>query len=291
MNGNRITLADLTDKFLRGYQGLPAASYANWSNAVMHLLRYGSKLQLSREFVRGWLQYTASNLAPNTCNRVRSRVRTFFRWLVENRYTPVDYHSGIEWVIAYQKKVRGMITTEAFEQLRDHAPNESLRWAIVLGYYTGMSWVDVCTLMWKHVDLDSLMIRKVRYKVRGRTAMDATIPVLEAGELHSELLRRLEITGNNPEGYVHPELAGRLLREHIHDSNEFTRLARRLGMEGVTFTSFRNTVCTRLANDPQINMEIARRLTGHSNYQQLLKYATKHDDVLRQHLTRHLAAQ
>lgn len=291
MNAPRITLQDLTDKFLRQYQTLPPQSFQNWKNAAYHLVRYGAKEALSRDFVRGWMKYTSDNLAANTCNRVRSRVRTFFRWLADNRYTSIDYHSGIEWSIAYQKKIRRLVSAEDFEKLRDSAETESLRWAIVLGYWTGMSWVDVCTLKWEHIDWDHLMIRKVRYKVRGRTSIDATVPILEAGELHGELLRRKDITGGSPDGYVHPELAGRLLTECVHDSYEFTRLARRCGFKDTTFTSFRNTVCTRLANDEDVNPEIARRLTGHSNYQQLLKYATKQDDVLRQHLSRHLAAR
>ena len=291
MQQHRITLQELTEKFIRQYNGLPAQSFQNWKNAMYHLIRFGAKEQLSREFVRGWLKYTTDNLAPNTCNRVRSRVRTFFRWLAENRFTQVDYHSGIDWVIAFERKKRIVISRDNFELLRDSAPSESLRWAIVLGYYTGMSWVDCCTLMWKHVELEGPIIRKVRYKVRGRTSMNATIPVLVAGELHNELQRRFEITGGSPEGYVHPELAGRLLRERIHDSNEFTRLARKCGLDGVTFICFRNTVCTRLANDPEVHPEIARRLTGHSNYQQLLKYANKDEVVLRDHLSRHLAAR
>lgn len=130
--------------------------------------------------------YSDHNWSPNTRNRVRIQLSTFFQWCRQRNYMAKD-NDPIEGLrkLPVMQASRLFIPVQRFPELLDVAERRHPRdrMMVALGLYAFLRAGEVAALQWQDIDLDSLTIDLVRPKVQDRDRM----PICD--ELAEELTR------------------------------------------------------------------------------------------------------
>jgi integrase len=91
---------------------------------------------------------------------------------------------------AEKSLVKDVLTTDEINILaKTKVGNEQVRNAFLFSCFTGLAWIDVKELKWKHIDMRNLMLKKTRAKSKELTSM----------QLHKSILSLLPEKGKSEE--------------------------------------------------------------------------------------------
>ena len=127
---------------------------------------------------------------------------------------------------------RRPFTVEELKLIREEATGE---WEsmILFGLYTGQRLGDLATLRWNHIDLQSEELRLQTNK----TGRSVTIPL--AAPLLNYLVTKA-VTPDDPNAFLHPELAEAYAKSSSTVSNQFTSLLVQCGLRKSASHSSKN---------------------------------------------------
>jgi len=242
-----------------------------------------------------WIKHVTSfpsnkNSTGVICNRraekYRFAVTAYLRWLYLMGAITQDPSGCMPKLNATPSGPKFIFTHEEYLRMvkfgTDHGGHATALWLVILGYHTGMSLVDCCTLRWEQVELPDdgpCFISRVRSKMASRLGTKAvcTIPILAGSELwvwFKKLQRQAKYEGVPAKDFVCNEAAELALEyrpgptfmmtHYISDALGEDRKAR-------TFRHLRNTFASRLINSGADSVLVSK-MTGHQTLTQLAAY-------------------
>lgn len=240
-----------------------ADNYRDWCIAMVSIIH----IWIDSMVARGW--------SHATIHKAINNVGGLFRWLLkfgiiaQNPFRLIDHRRNQGWI-----NPKGAITEEEYVLVRDAAAAYQGRYniygAIVCGWHTGLSLIDISLLKWSAIDLRNYSMSVVRTKIKSlkRTVV---IPIIPYAELH---LLLVEIRKAQPpeEQYVFPELASDQLLDCSPTVRKvMSRMFRKALTGRKTFHSLRHGFASRIANSG-VNLAVAAKLTGISELSTLQGY-------------------
>jgi integrase len=165
---------------------------------------------------------------------------------------------------------RKIFTHQEVRALLEVSPEE-WKTLILCGYYVGGRLMDMVTLPWEAVDLESgtIVYRQSKTVRAGKTGRIVEVPI------HPDLeARLLALAGDNPHGYLCPTLSQVSPDGRSGLSNQFSRLMAKVGIDPQrvkvgkhffsrkSFHSLRSSFTSALAN-AGVASEVRMKLTGH----------------------------
>lgn len=209
-------------------------------------------------------------LQASTINVKGRHIRAFLRWCEDMGYIE---KAPIKMVVSHHvraKPLPSIFTQQEYERIKEFTRGTNHYFMTIVGYYTGMSMVDVCYLRWACVDMERLFIETNRIKMawRGPEASHFMVPFLANSDLHI-LLQEIQGEGTNKfnnanDGFVHPDLKGAYDYRSAMLAFSYHRMLKKLGITGKSFKNWRNTFMSHVANSGA-NMGLAVKLTGHKD--------------------------
>lgn len=222
--------------------------------------------------------------------RVRMDVlKAFSSWMERMDYVDPGPHHYVERIRCPIRLQPPVFTTEEYELLKKEAHGDKYYLLVVCGWATGLRISDICTLKWKSVDFDQLMITTCPRKTI-RTGKEVKISIEPDGDLHKHLLlmqKHIDIH-YEPEKwteYVSPAIARAYHKGRNSPSVWFRNLLERCGLRdsGKNFHTFRHTMHSRLAN-AGIPFPIAAAITGNTDPLVFQRYVRPSDRAIREAL-------
>jgi integrase len=178
---------------------------------------------------------------------------------------------------------REVFTPEEVRALLNVA-SEEWKALILAGYYLGGRLMDMATLSWDAIDLDSGIV----FYTQNKTGAKVEVPI------HPELEERLlSIAGDNPRGRLCPALAQTAADGRSGLSNQFARLMAKAGLDQhkaktgtnvfskKSFHSLRHSFSSALAN-AGISADVRMKLTGHKSVDVHQRYTHMQLEPLKQ---------
>lgn len=252
---------------------LPQISEKIYVNVAKHWIPFANGKNLGPKLMLEWNEYCLTRMrelgaATNFVMKWHQRVRAYLRWLMVMGVITVDPGVALKSPSKPPSKPKKIFTHEEYRKLVERAPTQTIAWLLVLGYHTGMSLVDCCTLEWDEVKLPEsgpCYIQRIRSKMHGRhgTRATATIPVLPGGELWVWLKR---IEKYRDLGPVSVDAC-----ESYHDGSLNWALVQFFKNDERSFQHLRNSFCSRLINSGT-DAVLVSKMTGHSSLTQLADY-------------------
>lgn len=300
-----VTLAAAVDLYLRKAQRDNAPkTFKSYRDALFSFMRFaGTRDIISREpkewmfemvdVIEGWRKsMTLRSFSRSTIYSYDNKLAVFFNFL--HRFDLITHNPynlvGTRPVVATRRYP--LFSAEEYEYMKERGLGRPRQYFLtVVGYNTGMSLVDCCTLEWPMVDLNRCMIIKVRKKTeRFGDACQAHIPIKPSGDLYNLFLWMRDKWDSDRRvrpDYVFPQLSNDYLQCSQNIINTMSRfIQNRCGMEDRTFATFRRTWMSIMANSGA-NIALAMKMSGHTNADTFAKYVQPDLKVL--HDTMHKA--
>lgn len=214
----------------------------------------------------------------------------FFSWCVRSGFLIFNPMSKVTKLVKPQER-KPIFTHAEYELMKERAKGKLIYGMIVLGYNTGMSLSDCCFLKWAEVDMEELVIRRVRHKMR-RFKKEAIIPIIPGSDLHEYLKFRRDVKPDkwlhvDDHEYVMPEWAFRYKTIKGHNvAQHVTRFLTKCNLylpHRRNFTTFRHTFASNLVNSG-CSVVAACDIMGHSNPKTLLGYVKPDVSAMRARL-------
>lgn len=229
-------------------------------------------------------------------NRYRSAVRGYLKWLYLMGAIERDPGDCLPRLKKQPLPPKEIYTHEEYLHMVKYGEELGSRstelWLVILGYHTGMSLVDCCTLNWNEVHLvddGPCFIRRMRAKLVTRlgTKSMCTVPILAGGELWVRLKRlqsRREMEVDRIAGveFVHHAASLWYGENHQNASHAMCRfISGALGKDRGerTFRNLRNTFASRLIN-AGTDCVLVSKMTGHQTVQQLAEYVIPNQEAM-----------
>jgi integrase len=238
-----------------------------------------------------FLEGVAGAMAGYTGNRTeqnRLMVRTFEIWLNKCGYT----NSSWTHMVKSQKVEVIRRTPVAYSEycaLLGASYDPKITHLLKVMWMTGFALVDACLLEWGQIDMQQLVIRKVREKTKNPSKTPCIIIIVHGSDLHLHLEAlyrdRLKTVGQYPSvnghHYVDNDLSALYLRKAANKTQaSLDRLTHNLGMRKIRWHDFRATFCTAaMAVSDPVTVSVS---TGHADPKQLAHYATPSLDKQRE---------
>lgn len=292
-----VTLADAVDGYLESLKGhlLPRTIEVNGTIASEFLRFIGSKHGLrgkyGAELIDGLARKTqawvnsmiAEGLKPSTIHWKMCTIRALFNWCIRFGYMTVNPAAFVR-MPPVPSITKPIYTHDEYLKIINAAKGTHNYWLVVCAYRTGLSMVDICNLKWESVDMINLMISLRRQKMKRKGAGAVTVPFVEGSDIHECLLTLQDAEVNDAwpgPGYVHHGLARMYQTEDSSVVRSYKRLLAKVGIEGRSFKSWRNTFISKLANSG-VNHVVACKMSGHSNPAQFAAYVKPDVVAMRQ---------
>lgn len=167
-----------------------------------------------------------------------------------------------------ERKPRVPFTEAEYQKL--HSNTEGFwQHAIALSYWTGLRLSDICCLEWDSIGDSEIVVWTLKYDAR--VAIPLSEPLIGDGALAMTILAMMS---GGDKKYVFPEQRREMLdpAKRAKFSVYFTRIARRLGIEGKSFHCLRHSFVTRLKRSGKSLEEIGR-IVGHAHEETTKGYA------------------
>lgn len=282
------TLEELSkDYFKTEFSERAPNTVRNHTFYLNEFVQFICKRKIDPYSYQDWTKYAFRKWSPQTakCLALAASSR-FLNWMVMMGHMDQSPHKVTKAPLVKQAPPREPFTSEEVEKLKSVAKseNQSLYWAIVCGWETGMAIGDVCMLTWAEVDFAEHIIVIYRLKTKER----CIIPFREGGECEAILQEKftkqsIEYPNRPQDGilYVDSNLAYLYKRGSGSVSLLFSAIRKKAGVD--LFKSFHNlraSYCSRLAN-AGIQTTLACQMTGHKNPEIFKHYVTP--DIVRIH--------
>ena len=254
-----------------------------------------------------WMQAVMSRVSRKKCNKTgfisnghavkyRAYVKSYLTWLYTVGAIEVNPSDCLPKVRSPVPAEKTVYTHEEYLRMvaygEEHAIWTTHLWILMLGYHTGMSLVDCCTLQWNMVDLPEdgpCFIKRIRTKLELRygTKASCTIPIIAGSELwrwFKGLQRRYLAEMDRRDGteFVHQQAANFSLDSFVTptvEMNAFIEAALGKDRNGRTFRHLRDTFCSRLIN-AGVDSIVVSKMTGHQKVTQLAVYVVPDQTTL-----------
>ena len=232
------------------------------------------------KIMNDWSDHLLSiKLAPVTTQMFQQKLRSVFRWIDLNGWTDFCPNKWLKTIRIPERKKK-LVTYDEYCALRDNMARSYYRWAVVCAYHTGMAASDVYLLKWAEVDMDNLVITRVRKKMI-RFGKPCIIPIVPGSDLY-EWLKIMRENAQPDAEYVCPALANLML--YSDPKNVYVKFSasvnRVLPGRKITFHCFRHTFVSNIANSG-MNLAVACAITGHSSPDMFKKYVKPNIEALR----------
>lgn len=188
-----------------------------------------------------------------TCNRYLALLRAALNLAVEKEL--LDRAPKIKLFKEDNRRER-VVTRGEYDLLLRSTNSEQLKRAIILGYWTAMRLGEICRLTWDDINLQN---RTIRIRV-SKSGKPRTVPI------HSELLAHLKrwCSENPREQDVIAYLDTTI-------SRYFSRLVRKLGLDGVVFHSLRHSALSNLRR-AGADIHVLQSISGHCTLSMVQRY-------------------
>jgi integrase len=228
----------------------------------------------------------ASEFTPGFQAKLWMVINRFCRWGFETGRMKINPTSGVAGIPKVPQQAREVFTRDEYEAMLAMAKSrpefDLARYMIIVGWYTGMAFKDACTLEWHNVDMERCVITLQRNK----TGSEAIISFEVEGELHNELLLRLEEVKRLYGGRVLPSFPVCVKAYSANHTAEYQLrcLFRTCGIpKGKTFHNFRATMISSLVKN-NASTPVAMKIMGIKTTSVFAAYATIEADQVRKEL-------
>lgn len=244
-----------------------------------------------------WEEWTASREGAMATER--RQVSSFFNWMIGKGYVlqnPIG-HAKPKLLTAGRRLVRRVIPYNDWLRVLLHFRDSGqfdFEWCWGCGYECAFSLADSLMVSWDEIDLSTLVITRVRHKMRTRTSTTCSVPVDPGGEFAKTLERA--VTRRRFQTHTFPNwpgkkeyvLPGQVACFKLHGFldqglNEQLKLGQRAaGIEAVPMHSLRFARLTLLANGGIIPATVMARMSGHASVEMLQQYIAPDMGLLRE---------
>ncbi len=198
VDGGRLKLRNTTVGNYKAYY----EAFTEWMQ--VHYSEVTALANVTPEMAEAFMKHIGADFSEGTFNKYLQFMKTFYNVLledkritgVENPFKDVERKDGT----FYSKSE---LKAEQVADIIEHADGE-LKALLCIGYFTGLRLGDCCTLLWKEVDMDELLIRRTPRKTAGHVK-DKAVKSLRLGipPYLATVLATLSRKGT----YVLPEMA------------------------------------------------------------------------------------
>ncbi len=213
-------------------------------------------------------------------------IRRYLKWAERQDLldkNPIDMARPPFRAPRFDELPRIAFNDERYRKLRMEANGHWVDWIFVLGWNTGMSMIDCCTLRWGEVDMERCLIRRRRVK----TNVEFTIAFDIGGELHEALKLKLARAGGNPgpSEWVDKQIGSMVTAGGDPDAQGVREAANRFFAAAgcppnERFHAFRHAFASRMVNAGNDPITVAK-ITGHRSLEQLASYVHTDERALR----------
>jgi len=239
---------------------------------------------LSVESYTAFVEHLLRRVKTGTARKIRDHCSAFLKYCEHCGYIRCSPDRVVPRIKPpYRNSIRRFITLEEYQQIRTEAEGTIYEWALICAYYTAMSMVDICKLRWENVDMEQLVVHRVRQK----SGRKCTIPFFSGDDMHKALLflwdEHLEVEnhcyGSALLSYVSPSLFVGYQASQSKVSMDLKVIIKRVRPD-CSFHDFRHTGATALANSG-VPFTLAGQVTGHSNINMFARYIRPDIQALR----------
>lgn len=303
-----VTLANLWQVYI-GMRNIRPTTIQRIEDAARKFCRFfeskdygGLGHKLSPGGMVEWMQHlrefrsdtrAQNTLSINTINKINSIVKSFLKFLRQQKYIADDLGECIPHLLNNAPKETLIITEEEYETIKAYCAGRSWcqphLWLFILGYRTGMSLIDCCHLRWRNVHLNDdgpsyIDIYRIKMASRMGERAICQIPIVPFSDLHLWLLNLKNVTpwkrADGITDYVHQEGPGLYACNFQRLRHDFKNINIRAGIDPrKTFKCLRNSLCSNLVNSG-MNLANVCKITGHNSVQILLGYLKPDRKVL-----------
>lgn len=291
----KVNLADLLDWYIASdYIDVSSKTLENAKKYLESFVVFLAgrpfivKKRGSDELYTQWIAHALQRWAPSTCSLiVFAATGRLCAFLVNRGYMDNNPHQVCRRPVFKGLPTRAPFSDDEYQRLLKAAEGSPFYWAIMCGYNTGMSIVDVCLLQKSDVDMENLFIRKNRKKNNNLSQ----IPIKPGSDFHEALKAKMELVNenypNDPASnkyYVDPDMATIMLRGRSNSNaltQTFAGIRNKAGIDKrKSFHNLRATMCSDLANSG-VSTVVACSITGHKDPKVFKQYVTPDDEGLR----------
>jgi integrase/recombinase XerD len=263
----KINFIDYFESYLNNYQNkdirLVRACFAHFkefSNTYTHS-NFLKPVEVNEAFVKRFKEYLERNLNGDTPYNYFTKFRALCKKATdEGMFTKTPCH---DLTISRPDGLKKEVLT--FDEIallpKTYCGNDEVKMAFLFCLNTGLRFVDVKSLIWKHIDLKSALLRKKQVKVKHSKKAFVTI------DLNPTALKILNLRekGKPDEHVFHLktlESSNKVLKNWVH----------RAGIEKhITWHCARHTFATGLLMTNS-NIKTVSGLLGHSSLRHTEKY-------------------
>lgn len=256
-----MSVLEYFDKYLRDYDKSDIRNMRGSVNKFICFLREKKINGLTVKSLNSDIVFQYTNYLDKVCRgegslSYYSRFKKIVKSLLRERYITENPCIGIT-VKKREGIIKDTLTLEELQFLYSvPSNNREVKMSFLFSSYTGLSWVDVKELTWKHLDLKNMMLKKPRKK----TGVYTIVP------LHQSVLKLIpEIPGNDND-YVFS------LPSHTAALKTLRKWMDTAGIKKhITFHCARHGTATNLINN-NTDVSTVSKILGHSSLKYTLRY-------------------
>jgi integrase len=263
----KVNFIDYFENYLNNYQNKDVRlvracfiHFKEFAKAYTHT-NYIKPVEINQEFARRFKEYLEQNLNGDTPYNYFTKFKALCKKATKERMfaeNPTD-----DLTVSRPDGLKKEVLT--FEEIallpKAYCGNDEVKMAFLFCLNTGLRFVDVKSLTWKHIDLKSAQLRKKQVKVKSSRKAFVTI------DLNRTALKILKLREKgNPDDFVFHlrtlESSNKVLKNWVH----------RAGIEKhITWHCARHTFATGLLMS-NANIKTVSGLLGHSSLRHTEKY-------------------
>jgi integrase/recombinase XerD len=256
-----ISIIEYFENYLREYDKSDIRNMRGAVNKFICFLREKKIRELTVKSLSSEVVFQYTNYLDKVCRgegslSYYSRFKKIIKSLVRERYITENPCLGIT-VKKKEGIIKDTLTPEELQLLYTIPSNNlEVKMSFLFSSYTGLSWVDVKELKWKHLDLKNMMLKKPRKK----TGVYTIVP------LHPSILKLIPDISRNDNDYVFS------LPSHTSALKTLRKWMNSAGIKKhITFHCARHGTATNLINN-NTDVSTVSKILGHSSLKYTLRY-------------------
>jgi len=266
---SKVDLISYFDSYIASYTKKDIRNVVGVTNAFKEFLKQKGHKNLSvrgltEVMVRDFAEYLQNKCEGEGAASYFARFKKMLKQAIREKIILVN--PAIEVTIKRDESItKDILTLAEIQKLANtETANESIKQAFLFSCFTGLRWVDVTAIKWKHIDRNNRMLSIVQAKTGVRVTM----------QLHNSAIGLLPEQGK-PEEFVYK------LPSHTGAAKTLKAWVKRAEIDKhITWHCARHSFATNLIT-LKSDVTIVSQLLGHNSLKYTLRYTHIADDLKR----------